>query len=257
MNCDHIDLSSKLSEKRILQAKSVFGDKIINKVLSWALYLLGASKPAICQALDVKPGSLRSLLHLIQHQGLSVLEAGSGKASSLKPVVTQTTPEPLQVSLGEIDDSHQINFGDQLHLKIPKDNPLLFKSILLCLVNNKQLEGREVAQTLQISDAHVSHLKKKLAAQDIAGLIDQRRGQMKDYVFTPEIKGELIQQFVIDIVQDGSVSGEGLSKHLKERCQYELSPRTVLAHLETMGLSKIKNTLPELLETAKKNISIP
>jgi hypothetical protein len=71
---------------------------------------------------------------------------------------------------------------------------------------------------------------------------------------TPEIKGELIQQFVIDIVQDGKVSGEGLSKHLKERCQYELSPRTILGHLETMGLSKIKNTLPNHLETAKKNL---
>jgi hypothetical protein len=253
MNCDHIDLSSKLSEKRILQAKAIFGDKIIGKVLSWALYLLGASKPEICSTLDVKPGSLRSLLHLLQHKGLSTLEAGSGKSSSFKAVVTQIPPEPLQVSLGEIDDSHQINFGDQFHIEIPKNNPLLFKSILLCLVNNRQLEGRKVAQTLQISDAHVSHLKKKLAAEDIPGLIDQRRGQLQDYVFTSEVKGELIQQFVIDIVQDGKVSGEALAKHLKERCRYELSPRTILLHLEAMGLSQIKNTLPKHLEDAKKN----
>jgi hypothetical protein len=240
-------------------SKGYFWCQNLYKVLAWALFLLGASKPSICEAIDIKPGSLRSLLHLIQHKGLCTLEAGSGKKSTLKPVVTQVTSEPsepIKVSLSEIDDCHQINFGEPLHLKISKTNPLLFKSILLCLVNNKQLEGRQVAQTLQISDTHVNHLKKKLAAEDIAGLIDQRRGQMKDYVFTPEIKGELIQQFVIDIVQDGQVSGEGLAKHLKERCQYDLSSRTILAHLETMGLSQIQKTLPEHLALAKKKIGI-
>jgi hypothetical protein len=88
MNCDHIDLSSTLSEKRIQQVKAIFGDKIINKILAWALFLLGASKPSICEAVDMKPDSLRSFLHLIQHKGLSTLESGSGKASSFKPVIT-------------------------------------------------------------------------------------------------------------------------------------------------------------------------
>jgi DNA-binding MarR family transcriptional regulator len=257
MNCDHIDLSSTLSEKRIRQAKAIFGDKIINKVLAWTLFLLGASKPSICEALDMKPGSLRSFLHLIQHKGLSTLESGSGKISAFKPVITEVPPEPLKVSLCENDGKHQISFGEQLHIQIPAENPLLYKSILLCLLQNHHIKGSEVARTLQISQTHVSHLSKKLDDEDIIGLIDQRRGQLQDYVMTPEIKGELIQQFVIDIVQDGKVSGEGLSKHLKERCQYELSPRTILGHLETMGLSKIKNTLPNHLATEKKSTSIP
>ena len=51
------------------------------------------------------------------------------------------------------------------------------------------------------------------------------------------------------------MSGEGLSKHLKERCQYDLSSRSILYHLRNMGLSNIKSTLPVLLEKAKKNSS--
>jgi hypothetical protein len=73
---------------------------------------------------------------------------------------------------------------------------LLTRSLVgLCLVNNRPLQGRTVTQALHISDAHVSHLKKKLADEDIAGLIDQRNGQQQDYVFTSEIKSELIQHF--------------------------------------------------------------
>jgi len=66
------------------------------------------------------------------------------------------------------------------------------------------------------------------------------------------IKGELIQQFVIDLVYEGKTSGAALSKHLKERCDCELSPRTILHHLSDMGLSTIKRTLPAHLEAVKK-----
>ena len=256
MNSDHIDFSSKLSKNRILQAKTIFGAKIINKILAWALFLLGASKPSICEAINMKPGSLRTLLHLIQHKGLSTLESGSGgKTSSFKPVVTEVIPEPLKVSLDDKDDQRQINFGEQLHIQIPTANPLLHKAILLSLLNNQQLTRKAVSESLQISEVHVTRLAKKLAAEDIVGLIDQRRGQQQDYVVTPDVKGEIIQQFVIDVVQDGKVSGEGLSKNLLARCQHQLSPNTILAHMDMMGLSKIKKTLPSLLETIKKNTS--
>ena len=255
MNCDQFDFSSERSHKRIQQARTIFGDKIVNRILAWALLLLGASKPMICMTLDIKPGSLRTLLYRLQNQGLGALEDRRSKTSSFKPNASATPVEPLKVSLHQKDDDHQIRFGDSLHLQIPTSNPLLLKSILLCLLNNRMLNRREVAQALQLSEDRVGKLEKKLAEEDVAGLIDQRRGQQQDYVFTPTIKGELIQQFVIDLVRDGKMSGEGLSKHLKERCQYDLSPRSILYHLSHMGLSKIKSTLPAYLETAKKNSS--
>lgn len=255
MNCDQFDFSSERSHKRIQQVRTIFGDKIVDRILAWALFLLGASKPMICSALDFRPGSLRTLLYRLQNQGLGALEDRRSKTSSFKPNASTTPVEPLKVSLHETDEDHQIHFGDSLHLQIPTSNPFLLKSILLCLLNNRMLSRREVAQALQLSEDRVGKLAKKLTEADVAGLLDQRRGQQQDYVFTPTIKGELIQQFVIDLVQHGKISGEGLSKHLKERCQYDLSPRSILYHLSQLGLAKIKSTLPAYLETAKENSS--
>ncbi len=255
MNCDRFDFSSTLSNKRILQARTIFGEKIVNKILAWALFLLGASKPMICSALDFKPGSLRTLLYRLQSQGLGAFEDRRSKMSFFKPKDPVTSAQPLKVALRQKDADYQICFGDSLHIQIPLSNPLLLKSILLCLLNNRILNRQEVAKTLRISEDRVGKLAKKMGEEDITGLLDQRRGQQRDYVFSSTIKGELIQQFVIDMVQDGKATGEGLSKHLKERCLYDLSPRSILYHLSNMGLSNIKNTLPAYLETVKKNSS--
>lgn len=255
MNCDQFDFSSERSHKRIQLATTFFGHRVVNRILAWVLFLLGASKPRICSALDFKPGSLRTLLYRLQNQGLGALEDRRSKTSSFRPKTVAAPLEQLTVSLQQRDDDHQIRFGNSLHIQIPTSNPLLLKSILLCLLNNRMLSRREVGRALQLSEDRVGILARKLAQEDVAGLLDQRRGQQQDYVFTPTIKGELIQQFVIDLVQYGKMSGEGLSKHLKERCQYDLSPRSLLYHLNNMGLSKIKSTLPAYLETAKKNSS--
>jgi len=251
MNCEQFDFSSKHAHTRIQKARAIFGNSVVNRILAWALFLLGASKPMICSALDFKPGSLRTLLYRLQNQGLGALEDRRFKASSFKP---NTPAEPLNVSLDKKDGHHQICFDDSLYIPIPTSHPLLLKSILLCLLNNRLLNRRDIARALQLSEEHVGKLAKTLAKEDVAGLLDQRHGQQQDYVFTPTIKGELIQQFVIDRVQEGKTSGEGLSKHLKERCQYALSPRSILYHLSNMGLSNIKTTLPDYLEATKKTL---
>jgi len=254
MDCDQFNFCPKLSHKRIEQAKTIFGSHVIKRILSWSLYLLGASKPMICSALDFKPGTLRTLLYRVHNDGLSALEDRRIKGGTLQPKPEPEEPELSKVSLGEIEGEYHINLsGSQLN--IPVSNPLLYKSILLCLLNNKLLSRREVANALQLSEDRAGRLAKKLSEEDVEGLLDQRQGQQQDYVFTPEVKGELIQQFVIDIVQDGKVSGESLSDHLKERCQYSLSPRSILRYLSDMGLSNIRRTLPNYLDAAKKKSS--
>lgn len=256
MNCDQINFSSKHSLQRIQQARTIFGDRVVNRIMAWALFLLGASKPAICSVLDFKPGSLRTLLYRLQNQGLGALEDRRSKTSSFKPITLTGSVQQLDLSLHEKEGNQQIRFGEAINIQIPASNPLLLKSILLCLLNNRMLSRWEVARALHLSEDRVGKLAKILAEEDVTGLLDQRRGQQQDYVFTPTIKSEIIQQFVIDLVQNGKMSGEGLSKHLNERCQLTLSPRSILHHLEKMGLSKIKNTLPAYLEKVKKSSSI-
>ena len=57
---------------------------------------------------------------------------------------------------------------------------------------------------------------------------------------------------VLDVVQRGKTSGKQMAEHLAERCQLELSERTVRDHVRKLGLSQIAESLPELLTGLKK-----
>lgn len=255
MNCDNLDFSFRLSNERIQQANAIFGAKII-QILAWALFLLGANKPSICSALSFKEGSLRTLLFRLKNQGLGVLEDRRTKASSFKTnPLPNSIVEPTKVTLSHTYEAYQICFGSEsLQIQIPNSNPVLLKAMLLCLLNSHILNRKEVAQALRLSEDRVAKLVNIMCKDDIHGILDQRNGQKQDYVYTPEVKGELIQQFVIDLVQDGKTSGENLSKHIEERCQFRLSPRSILHHLNILGLSQIKSTLPNHLEALKKTL---
>ena len=88
---------------------------------------------------------------------------------------------------------------------------------------------------------------------DRAVLLDDRQGQIQDYVFTPETKAEVIQQFSVNAAVKTKTSSKALAEDIKARCDLDLSPRTIRLHIEKLGLSKIRQTLPKLIETFKKN----
>ena len=122
----------------------------------------------------------------------------------------------------------------------------------MSLVNSGLLELSEVADALHLSVDRTGKLARKLEREDIKGILDQRLGQRHDYRFTPEIKAELIQQFVIEVVKQGPTGGEQLAKKLKERCQVTLSARSILSHLSKLGLPSIRDSLSEHLAEFKK-----
>jgi len=122
----------------------------------------------------------------------------------------------------------------------------------LSLLNSGLLEHSEVADALHLSVDRTEKLARKLEQEDVKGILDQRQGQRQDYRFTPEIKAELIQQFVIEAVAQRPTGGEQLAKKLKERCQLTLSAGSILSHLSKLGLPAIKDSLSEHLTEAKK-----
>jgi hypothetical protein len=62
----------------------------------------------------------------------------------------------------------------------------------------------------------------------------------------------MIQQYIANLVNRQKTSSQALSEDLKQRCDLNLSPRTIRLHIEQLGLSKIKKTLPELIDSFKK-----
>jgi len=253
MNCADLSFSQRLCDDRIEKAKKTLGARVVDKILAYALFLLGAHRSSISSHLNMPPGTVRSLVRSINNRGLVALEDQRCLVSSFNP-----PPQPhLLTATTEIDDSElTIDFGtNNLVLRMPSSNVVQGRVVLLTLLNAGLVERSQVADVLRLSTDRVGRLAGRLLQEDVKGLLDKRRGHQHDYLFTPEVKAELIQQFVLDVVSQGHTSGEQLAQKMEERLQRPFSARSVLYHLANLGLSSIKKTLPELLADAKKNSS--
>lgn len=252
MNSENLTFSQARSDKRIAQAQNLLGVKVIRKLIGYALFLMGATRSSISSYLNMAPGSVRSLILSVNRKGLPALEDQRSKTSSFRP-----PSPPLQVTLGiESREGYlcvKSKTGD-LQIDIPKSNIIQKKVLLLTLLNNGLLKPSEVADAIGLSQDRTKKIAGALQCKDVTGILDQRQGQKKDYRFTPDIKAEIIQQFVIDVVTQGKTSGEQLARHLNQRCELVLSPRSILHHLSALGLSQIKTSLPANLAEFKKKL---
>jgi len=248
MNCESLSFSQKLSEQRISQAETLLSKKIVRKILAYALFLLGVNRSSISTFLNMAPGSIRSLVLAMKLRGLAGVEDQRRKTSSFKP----PRPEQIAPTLEADASGLKVDFNvGNLLLRIPKSNPIQKRVVLLSLANNGLLEHSTVAAALGLSIDRTGKLARTLEQEDVKGILDQRQ----DYRFTPQKKAELIQQFVIEAVAQRPTGGEQLAKKLEERCQLSLSPKSILSHLSRLGLSSIKDSLPEHLAEVKKNSS--
>ena len=253
MDCDNLNFAHSLSTQRIAKAEETLGKTLVQKILAFALFLLGVDRTSIASRVNIPPGTVRSLVRSLNKNGITALF--DRRTKNLLPKIEQPSgpSAPCLESDGEflkvnIDQNAQI-------ISIPISNHIQKRVTLLTLLNSKILKCSDVANALQLSEDRTIKLARKLRQHDVENIIDQRQGQQKEFRFTPELKSELIQQFVIDIVTEGQTSGKQLAQHLEERCQITLSSRSILHHLSKLGLGHIKSSLPQLLENAKKKSS--
>lgn len=225
------------------------GAKVIKRIICFALYLLGVDRKSISDLLNIPPGSTRSIIRAVFCGGLAAFEDRRRRTSTFLPPREQKTKVAVSVQ----EEWIVVDLGGSGQIKIPPQNFLQARVILLTMLNNNLLNTREVAEVLDISMAHVLNLARGLQTEDVSSLIDKRGGQQQEYRFTPEVKAELIQQFILDVVIEGHTSGRLLSEHLQERCKLSLPERSIRHHVKELGLARIKKTLPPLLAQVKKN----
>ncbi len=250
INCQGLSFSPKLSNDRLLKAKKVFGTKVIYRIICFALYLLGVDRASISKYLNIAPGSIRSIIRALFNSGLLAFEDRRYSHSSFLPHSDIQTPP--SINLKEENENIAIEFGSYLKLLIPRRNTLQTRVVLLTMLNNGFVSSAEVGEFLGITTEHARILAHTLNIEDIDALVDKRQGQKIDYKFSSEIKSELIQQFVLDVIVEANTSGKKLSEHLQERCGIKLSERSIRVHMNKLGLSNIKQTLPKLIESLKK-----
>jgi len=249
-NSQNILFSDTLSHQRMVRAQKILGARVVNRIICFALYLLGVDRETIARLQKTPAGTVKSIIRAVLHGGLPAFEDRRKGTSGFLPPREPKAPE---VTVSVEKDSIIVALGNFREIRIPRKNSQQARAILLTMFNNGLLKSGEVAEALDITTAHVLNLARGLNTDGISALIDKRQGQQQEYRFPPEVKSEVIQQFVVDIVVEGHTSGRLLSERLEDRCRLSLSERTIRHHVKELGLARIKRTLPSLLEAVKKN----
>ena len=229
---------------------TLLGEKVVNRLICFVLYLLGVDRASIARLIHFPPGTVRSVIRAILRDGLAALEDRRRGSSTFLP---PRKKEVVQAKVHREQQAVVVDLEAIGKMRIPVQNVLQTRAVLLTMLDGKLLGSRDVAEALNLGAVHTLNLAHKLMSDGIPVLIDKRQGQRQDYRFTPDVKAELIQQFVLDIVASGKASGKILSEHLEERCQLVLSERSIREHIRGLGLSNIKQSLPHLLAGLKKN----
>ncbi len=249
-NCQNLPaLSSGPSQRRIHRATRMFGSESVSRILAFALYLLGSSRKALAEFVGVRADTVKSLVQRVFRDGLPALEDRRRKTSTFLP--HGASPKtPYKILLDERDVV--VRFDEARQIRLPRDNPVQCRTVLLSLLESKLVSLGEVAEAIGLSTERTRKLRKQLADGDVDALLDQRRGQLRDYRMTPEVKAELIQQYVLNLQTHAGTSSQQLSQELAKRCEIQVADRTIRQHVAMLGLGRIRKSLPELLAALKK-----
>lgn len=253
IHCQNVNFSIRLSENRIDQAQKAFGPPVVQRILCFALYLLGVNRKAVAQLLSIPLETAKSIIKAVNRDGIGALEDRRRRFSTFLPRVQ---PEPMLITLREEEECIVIDLGGSGRcLKLSRQDPLQLKIVLLSMFNNGLLSNQEVAEALKLTSSHTATLARRLREKGARSLVDRRQGQKQEYRVPAPVKAELVQQFAVDIITSGKTSGSKISTELKERCNISVPARTVRHHLAQMGLREIKQSLPQLVAGVKKTSS--
>ena len=254
IDCRSLSFSPQLSENRLAQALEAFGLGVLQRILCYALYLLGLNRSAIGRTLGIPSETAKSIIKAVSKKGLVAFEDRRRSSSAF---LSQVPAQPPPITLREEEDHVVVDLGIQdRSITLSRIDPLQLKTVLLSMVNSGLLSTRQVSEALKLTPSHTAALARRLHDNGALSLVDQRQGgQKQDYRVTPRVKAELIQQFAVDVITRGRTSSSALSEELSQRCSIAIPDRTVRHHLSRLGLREITHSLPQLVAALKKNSS--
>ena len=254
MDCQSIVFSPSHSHKRIKKALLILPELVLKKMLFFSLYLLGAKISATSSLVGIPEESGKTVIKRVSKGGLPALGDRRQSAKIYEHQLSQPAIRSLQVSVITEGDSCLITFFDsERQIKILRRNRVHLRSVILTLLQAGLISVQTASGTLGITAAHCHNLSEKLLNEDVTEvLLDKRKGQTNDLLFNPQVKAELVQQFVARSIAGYSVSGKALAEAVNDNQQTVISARTVRWHMKKLGLMEIKNSLPKLVKSLKK-----
>jgi hypothetical protein len=240
------------SQKRLEQAKMSFGATAVTRLISLALYLLGANLRELAAFAGTPLDTIKTLAKRTLRDGLPALEDRRRKRSDFLPI---NETRPLSCRLLFEKDAFVVVIDGKKRIALSRRNPTQCRTVLLTLLEANLLDIEEVSRAIGLSPERTRKLRAALVREDVEALLDRRRGQQRDYLFTSEVKSELVQQFVLNALSGWPTSGRAIAEDLERRCDIQVSERSVRLYLNKLGLSGIADSLLELIEAQKKTSS--
>ncbi len=250
LNYQHLKFNSELSEKRMGTANKILGEKVVKRILAFALFLLGAHRRATAELLNMPQDTLKSFINRALRIGITAFEDGRRKVSAFLPpgAVVPAKPSAFLECDKVIADFGMLDRT----LTVPAKNKLQVKTIVFTMINSGLIRIKKAAEILGYSAIHTSRMTQALDQGDVYALIDKRKGQRTDYLFSAEIKAELVQQFAANAVTKRPTTSRVISEQVNKKCGLSLPDRSVRLHMKKLGLPTISKSLPALVEDLKK-----
>jgi len=254
MDCQDVAFSTQQSQKRINKALRILPSKVLNRILSFALYVLGARLSTIGLLMEMSEESVKTMVNRVMRDGLLAFRDRRQSCETPQTKTAFVTPAEYRAYATIKEDYCEIRFEKSNHrIKILKHHQVHMKTVLLSLLQANLLTVDAVSNVLGITSAHCRELGNQLNDHDVAEiLIDKRKGQKQDFRVNQEIKADLIQNFAARAISGYSTSSQALTNDINERRETNISPRTIRWHMNKLGLLKIKKSLPDLVKTLKK-----
>lgn len=247
IDCRTLSFSPELSSKSLRKAQLIFGEKVIKRIICFCLYIFGVRRIEISEAVKLPENTVRTMLKAISKDGFIAFFDRRKKEENRIGNHSDKSIKRKDIQITELQDSYQISINE-LDISISKKNKHQLKAMLLTFAENGLISKMYAGKLLNISSSHVGYLINNMSKNDLLCLIDKRQGQQQDYVFTPEIKSELILQFTSNAVLGKSTSGSTLANDMKERTQLDLSDRSIRMYISKMGLKNMDEKLRLMIE---------
>ncbi len=245
-----LTFSPTFRAKRLKKACALLGTAVVKRLVGFVLFLLGATREDIARFISMPFGTFLSLMTRIEAIGLAGFE-DRRKSSPAQHVQMQSPAITLRVN----DRTVCVEPPAEHHIiDIPPENSLQAKVVLLTFLDNGLLSSKDTSYVLGFSQRYTRELNSRLREKDAYALMDNRKGQLKDYRFTPQIKAEIVQQFAANAISGTKTSSRTIAGQIEQRCGLHLSDRSLRLHIHKLGLSYIVQSLPQLVNTLKKTL---
>ncbi len=136
IDCRFASFSAALQQQRVRQAQGILGEKVVDRILCFALYLLGFERSSIAELTGCPAGTVRSIVRAVLHGGVPAFEDRRRRSSTFLPQQQPKQPNRMVITVGRQEQGVNVDFEGMGGIQIPRENSLQARVVLLTLLNN-------------------------------------------------------------------------------------------------------------------------